>query len=42
MSEITAYIKRLVSMGQGNHESHHGCVMLILLSLQASGLGYGL
>ena len=29
-------------MGQSNHESQHGCVILILLSLQASGLGYGL
>ena len=38
MSENTAYAKGLVSMGQGNHESPHGCVTLMVLSLQAFGL----
>ena len=38
MRENTAHAKRLVSMRQGDHESHHGCVILMVLSLQAFGL----
>ena len=38
MRENTAHAKRLVSMRQGDQESHHGCVILMVLSLQAFGL----
>ena len=38
MCETTAYARRLVSMRRANYESRRGCVILMVLSLQAFGL----